>query len=201
MKVDDLALRADLKSYKVGDHVRLYLKAEKDSQQLQDIRGAWFASVGFTSRLMILAISGFALLALAAAVTKGHPLKFIVGMDNRYSNSKFQVALWFWVTISTYIATVALRIWCCGWDFFGGVNIPQNLLVLSGLSALTYAGAKAITTAKVNAATNPAPTIIGAAPPAPNPAAAIVGAVAGAPDAGAVVVGAAFPAPTLLRPL
>jgi len=99
-----------------------------------------------------MAFSAFVVLGLAAIVTKGAPLKFIVGQDNRYSNSKFQVALWFWIVISSYVAVVISRVWFAGWDFLGSVNIPQNLLVLSGLSALTYGGAKAITTAKANAA-------------------------------------------------
>lgn len=121
------------------------------------------------SRFLILVLCVLTLLALATAVTKGSPLQFIVGMDNRYSNSKFQVALWFWVLISSYMAVVVFRVWTAGGnlDFLGGVSIPQNLLVLSGLSALTYGGAKAITTAKANAAMNPAaPDPETAAPPA-----------------------------------
>ncbi len=69
--------------------------------------------------------------------------------------SKFQVALWSWVAMSTYLATIVFRVWHAGWDFFGAVNIPQNLLVLSGLSAITFGGAKAITTAKADAAAHP----------------------------------------------
>ena len=169
VKVDNLALRADLKSYRVGDHLQLDIKNENGVNQLQDVRGTWSVSVTATRRVLVLLLCGFALLGLATAVTKGAPLQFIVGMDNRYSNSKFQVALWFWIVISTYTATVAFRVWYAGWDFFGAVGIPQNLLVLSGLSALTYGGAKAITTAKVNAAVNPASPVAGAVLPAPNP--------------------------------
>src|SRR5208282_5553952 len=40
-------------------------------------------------------------------------------------------------------------VWVAGWDFIGGVDIPKNLLVLSGMSALTFAGAKAITGSKI----------------------------------------------------
>lgn len=106
------------------------------------------------SRFLILVLCGLFLFGLAAAFTRGAPLKFIVGKDNRYSNSKFQCALWFWVVISTYMATVVFRVWTPGggWNLLGGVSIPQNLLVLSGMSALTFGGAKAITTAKVNKA-------------------------------------------------
>jgi len=125
-------------------------------------------NVSPTTRFLVLAACSLVLLGLASAVTKGTPLKFILGQDNRYSNSKLQVALWFWVLISTYMATVALRIHFAGWGFIGGVNIPQNLLLISGLSAITYGGAKAITTAKVDAAMNPAPAVAGAVAPAPN---------------------------------
>ena len=62
------------------------------------------------------------------------------------------MAVWFWVLISTYLAVVYLRVSQAGWEICGAVNIPQNLLLLSGMSALTFGGAKGITTAKANAA-------------------------------------------------
>lgn len=37
-----------------------------------------------------------------------------------------------------------------GWSYVGGVDIPPHLLILSGISVLTFAGAKAITTGKVD---------------------------------------------------
>jgi hypothetical protein len=43
------------------------------------------------------------------------------------------------------VAVVALRAWEGGLAFLGGVNLPQNLLLLSGMSALTFAAAKGIT--------------------------------------------------------
>jgi len=171
-KVTDSGLRAKLKQFHTGD----YLRVKIVDDTLQDVVGALYSPEGGISavyRVLALAVCALVILGLATAVTKGAPLKFIVGMDNRYSNSKFQIALWFWILLSTYLATVALRVLYAGWDFFGGVNIPQNLLVLSGLSVLTYGGAKAITTAKVNAAMNPAP-VAAAVAPGPAPAAAVV---------------------------
>ncbi len=79
------------------------------------------------------------------------PRRLIIGEDNRYSNSKVQIAVWFFVLMTTYLATLCLRVWFAGWDFLGGVNIPQNLLLISGMSVLTFGGAKAITTSKVEA--------------------------------------------------
>jgi hypothetical protein len=62
------------------------------------------------------------------------------------------MAIWFSVLISTYIATVFLRVQSCGWEFFGSVDLPVHLFALSGASALTLGAAKGITTAKVQAA-------------------------------------------------
>jgi hypothetical protein len=169
VKVNDQALRAQLKAtFHVGDHIRVDLN---QNNELQDLRGPWSVpsdAISPTSRFLVLAVCALVILGFAAAVTRGSPFKFIVGTDNRYSNSKFQFALWFWVALSTYLATIVFRVWYAGWDFFGAVNIPQNLLVLSGLSAISYGGAKAITTSKVNAAANPAPAVAGAVAPAAN---------------------------------
>jgi hypothetical protein len=86
------------------------------------------------------------------------PTQLIIGEDNRYSNSRFQMAVWFFVLITTYIAALWIRVLWAGWDFIGGVDIPKNLLLLSGMSALTFGGAKGITTSK-----NTAPPPAGAA--------------------------------------
>jgi hypothetical protein len=100
-----------------------------------------------TTRILALAAGAVATFLLYFLLSGLHPLQLIVGEDNRYSNSKFQVALWFFVLITTYIATFGLRA-------FGGVigqiGIPEHLLLLSGMSAFTYAAAKGITTSKVN---------------------------------------------------
>ena len=170
-KVTDLGLRAKLKLFHVGDHLRLEIN---DKGELQDFRGAWSVPNPITNeeicaeyRLLALAACALALFLLATAATLGKPLQFIIGIDHRYSNSKLQIAIWFWVLISTYLATVVFRVWFAGWDFFGAVSIPQHLLELSGLSVITYGGAKAITTAKVNAAMNPAPVAVPVTAPPP----------------------------------
>jgi hypothetical protein len=101
-------------------------------------------------------------LALCLILTLGKPLSLLLGEDGRYSNSKFQIALWFGILIATYLATILLRVTDSHGGFWGNVGIPNNLLLLSGMSALTFGAAKGITTAKVEAATN-------AGNPAPKP--------------------------------
>jgi hypothetical protein len=162
VKVDNLALRSGMQRFHVGDRIRLELaedgdaRREQRSRQLKEINGFWSIDVSRTTRLLVMTFSALVLLGIGAVVTGWQPFKLVLGFDNRYSNSKVQVALWFWIVISTYIASILCRVWFAGWDYFGAVNIPQNLLLVSGLSALTYGGAKAITTSKVNAEENSA---------------------------------------------
>jgi hypothetical protein len=75
--------------------------------------------------------------------------KLVIGGDNRTSNSKTQAAIWFGIVIAAYIATLLARIWYGGWEYIGKINIPQNLLILSGISAGTFAGAKLVTANRV----------------------------------------------------
>ncbi|SEO59616.1 hypothetical protein [Nitrosovibrio sp. Nv6] len=89
---------------------------------------------------------------IAYVFTKGHPADLYLGRDNRYSSSKFQTVLWFWLVISAYIAIVSHRILAAGWSYVGGVDIPPHLLILSGISVLTFTAAKAITAGKVERA-------------------------------------------------
>jgi hypothetical protein len=197
--VTDPGLRAQLKTFQVGDVIRAEIN---DKGELADLRGALSIpgndQICATKRFLVLVTCALVIFGLATAVTKGAPLKFIIGMDNRYSNSKFQFALWFWVALSTYLAAIVFRVWFAGWDFLGGVNIPQNLLVLSGLSAVTYGGAKAITTSKVNAAMNPTPTAVAVAPAASPAAAVVVDPGANAGGVAVAVAPVANPAPAAI---
>lgn len=105
------------------------------------------------ARTRLLAMGGtlLVLLLMALAVAKGQPLCFVIGKDGRYSNSLLQIVLWFAVLATVYGATLILRYCLLDPPLIGGVNIPENLLALSGLSALSFGGAKMITASKVDA--------------------------------------------------
>lgn len=109
-------------------------------------------SVGRAARWGSLLGAMAMLFILAYVFTKGHPAALYLGADNRYSSSKFQTVLWFGLVVSAYIAIVSHRIMAAGWNYVGGVDIPQNLLILSGISVLTFTAAKAITSGKVERA-------------------------------------------------
>lgn len=98
----------------------------------------WFSLIGAVVLLWVIAF----------VFTRGRPAELFLGEDNRYSSSKLQTVLWFSLVIGAYIAIVSHRIAAAGWSYVGGVDIPQNLLILSGISVLTFTAAKAITSGK-----------------------------------------------------
>jgi hypothetical protein len=119
------------------------------------------------SRIVALGIALAVLALLAAIATRWKPLGFLIGADNRYSNSQCQLALWFGAVATVYVATIFLRIIYLGWDYVGGVGITQNVAALTGLSALSFGGAKVITVQKIDAAAQHGQTQIKT--PAANP--------------------------------
>jgi ABC-type Co2+ transport system permease subunit len=98
---------------------------------------------------------------------RGAPQEFLIGTDNRYSNSQCQLALWFGAMATVYLAAVWLRIIYLGWDFVGGVGLTTNLVALTGLSAFTFGSAKVITAQKVDTAAQAGH--VDAKPPAASP--------------------------------
>ncbi len=92
----------------------------------------------------------------AAIVVKWKVGAYFIGMDKRVSNSQTQLVLWSTTALGVYLTTVLLRAYLglgtANSDMFGGVDIPPNLLAVSGLSGLTFAGARTITTAQAQAA-------------------------------------------------
>jgi hypothetical protein len=102
-------------------------------------------------RLLALGLALLCLLAAASLVTSGRPQRFMIGADNRYSNSQTQLVLWFGAVAIVYAATVALRIAVLGWDFVGGIDLPTNLIALTGFSAFSFGAAKVVTTSKIAA--------------------------------------------------
>ncbi|MBI1777778.1 MAG: hypothetical protein HYR63_20755 [Proteobacteria bacterium] len=154
LTIADPAAAETLAKARKGDIVKFSADdSTKPTQlkQLQEIR----RPVERTHRLLALAVAFAVLCLLAAGMLARSPLAFLIGADNRYSNSQTQLALWFAALATAYIATVALRYLYLGSDYIGGVQITENLLALSGLSALSFGGAKVITTQKVQNAAQP----------------------------------------------
>lgn len=78
----------------------------------------------------------------------GVPTKFLLGSDGRYSNSQCQLALWFGVAMTMYLAMIVLRVVKLDWAYLDGVALTANVMALTGLSALTFGAAKVVTAQK-----------------------------------------------------
>jgi hypothetical protein len=110
-------------------------------------------------------VGAFAVIAaFASLATAGRPWRFLVGDDNRMSNSQTQMALWFGVVAMAYGATLILRAWFLGWEFMGGISMTTNVLAMTGLSGLSFGAAKVVAVQKdANAAAAGAATAAGPA--------------------------------------
>jgi hypothetical protein len=150
LSVQEPKLQAFLLDFSDGDLVNLgYNDNTKELTSLS----VSIKSVGWFPRLATILGSGVALYFITlgiVAATKNNLNDIFVGQDKRLSNSKSQMAIWFFVVIVSYISFNVLRAFNGGLGFVGGISIPENLLVLSGLSAVTYGGAKVITQSQVN---------------------------------------------------
>jgi hypothetical protein len=148
--VQDSVVKDQLKQLHQGDHVQVVYSTDS-TKNATVLKALTVDSVSSTAGVWVMLGSVIIGLLLCCCLSGFKPQQLIIGQDNRYSNSKFQIALWFFVLITSYIATFWIRVWAAGTDFIGGVNIPNNLLLLSGMSVLTYGGAKAITSTKSGA--------------------------------------------------
>src|SRR5712691_7741116 len=186
LSVGDKDLRTQLKAFHAGDRVLIETKDNKNLTAISLERRV----LTVPARLAAMAVAVLITIAVYWLLLLGrNPVKLALGQDNRYSNSKFQVALWFALLIIAYVAVTAVRWWHVGPEFIGGIDIPQNLLDLSGISALTFAAAKGITVAKVDTANRIAASAAAAASGAPALATAVAPAAApsAAPAAAAPV--------------
>lgn len=147
VRVTDLVER--LKAFKTGDVVKLWVASDEGDLFLRHLEPIPTMS-GRVERVLVLAVAFVVLFVVASLLYRGDAKALVVGFDGRYSKSKFQMAVWFAALFASYVAAVYLRARYSHGLSWGGVNIPQNLLLISGLSALSFAGAKGITASAVN---------------------------------------------------
>jgi hypothetical protein len=152
LKVQEQALKDGLKKWNAGDKVIAGVNIEKkegvETLMLWNLEPQIVALSAWIPGLVMF-VALVTLLLLTWILTRnlgGIRSLLFLGMDGKYSNSKTQMALWFSLVIVTYVSALSLR-WYAG--LTGLIGIPANLLALTGMSALTFAGAKGITTQKV----------------------------------------------------
>jgi hypothetical protein len=139
-----------MKGLHPGDLV--WVKASGETMQDVEVQKESVAFLRILVTLLLLAALLWIIAWLAVRGTSYGIARFLVGRDNRYSKSKFQIAIWFATVIVAYLATLYLRWWTSVPSLIGGVDIPQNLLLLSGISALSFGTAKGIAQGKENRA-------------------------------------------------
>jgi hypothetical protein len=177
----DAATKAQLQTIQPGDIVSVEFDQVDNPQHITRLIQV-SRPVDWVTRGVALTISSVVIWLAAYAATSGHVSKLLIGQDDRYSNSKSQLAFWFGAVMVVYLATLMLRVHVWGWDSLGGVGITTNLLALTGLSALTMGAAKAVTTTKVDNAKQEAPAKSAAAEAAAANASVAAIAAQSAPD-------------------
>ncbi len=136
----------------VGDRIDVNID-DNNLDTIKDLKSIE-RPISNVQRSAALGIAFSVIFVLATLAARLKPLDYIIGADNRYSNSKLQMVLWFSALMTVYLATLGLRVAIWGWDFLGGVGLTENLLSLSGFSILTYGAAKAITQQQANTLAN-----------------------------------------------
>ncbi len=137
-------LKKVVATFEAGDRVDLTYSGNRQSLLTIEIEKH---RTSRAARVWTLAGATAGVLLLFRLLLRRKLRTLIIGADNRYSNSNFQIVVWFSTLIVTYVAVNIMR-GMVSIDFVGGVNIPSNLLLLSGFSALTFATAKGITESK-----------------------------------------------------
>jgi hypothetical protein len=151
LEVADAGLKDRIKKLHGGDWITITHEGSGGKNALKEFSIDTIDGAGSGARFVVLLLSGVVCFLLYYFLSGLKPLDLILGQDNRYSNSKFQTVLWFGIVVTCYLAVSWIRFDAVH-DLIGNINIPKNLLLLSGMSAFTYAAAKGITTSKVNAA-------------------------------------------------
>ncbi len=150
--VQDLALKDGLKSKKwnPADRVIATIGVETKTNvpafTLLDLT-ALPIPIGAAEPALAMLGAAVALLLFTLIVSRNIRGLLFIGQDGRYSNSKTQMSVWFGLVIATYVSAFWLRWIHAG--FIGHISIPTNLMLLSGMSGLTFAGAKGITSQKI----------------------------------------------------
>jgi hypothetical protein len=130
-----------------GDRITIYLKGEggaaNSTVTVTDF--VWLSIAEWPPLPIVMVGILLAFLMVTFVVSKNIRGLLLIGKDNRYSNSKTQMILWFGVTIVVYLTAFFFRARA---GYYDHISIPHNLLLLSGLSALTAGAAQAITSQK-----------------------------------------------------
>ncbi len=161
IEVQGQALKDGLTKWKPGDRIIATVAVSKNGAAevttLRDIQPQVLEVESWKPAAALFSFPVFVI--LLTIFSKGVRTLLFVGQDGRWSNSKTQISLWFTLWVSAYAATFVLR-WASPQHFLGFISTPAALLTLSGISGLTFAGAKGITANKVANAPPVVPNVV-----------------------------------------
>lgn len=154
------ALQTRLESARVGDNLAFVVDNAVKPTALTELTSITRPVAQWTV-LWTMLFSAASVIGLSLLFLWGrNPL---VGVDNRYSNSQTQLALWFATVATVYLSANILRAFELGGDFIGGIALTQHVMVLTGLSAMTFGAAKVVATQKAGGQPPQAAAVPGAA--------------------------------------
>lgn len=110
LTVDDPSIKAAFAKLQPGDIVQVEVDPADNPQHIKTL-GVAIRNVNGWGRISTLAVAIVLLVSVAALVTRGKPRNFLIGVDNRYSNSQCQLALWFATVMTIYLSILILRVW------------------------------------------------------------------------------------------
>ncbi len=110
--------RGFVKDLQKGDKVTVQYLEEREKNTLTNVLPKT-AEIGWIARAVALFVALCVYVIVLALFTSGDLLNTIIGYDNRYSNSQFQLAIWFGVLVAAYVSTIALRGWYSWTSGFG----------------------------------------------------------------------------------
>ena len=115
----DAATKAQLQTIQPGDIVSVELDQVDNPQHITRLIQV-SRPVDWFTRGVALTISSVVIWLAAYAATSRHVSRLLIGQDDRYSNSKSQLAFWFGAVMVVYLATLMLRVYVWGWDSSAG---------------------------------------------------------------------------------
>lgn len=122
----DTSMKAAIAALSTGDKVDFAVKKAPDGAMiLAGIQPVVATSVDEWIRALVMLTSLVGLILVSTYLMSGHPMAILVGQDNRYSNSYFQLGAWFATLVVCYVATILLRLWYLGGAFMGSIGIPR----------------------------------------------------------------------------
>jgi len=99
---------------------------------------------------VLIGIAGLAALWVILGIASSfNLLKLICGVDNTLSTSKFQFVLWTVVIVFSYLVMFSYHAKSAD---FSSLGLPQNVLIVMGISATTAVAAKGIAVSNATAA-------------------------------------------------